>query len=108
MGGSPSHDSSKDVFCVALKCHHANGELYTVTLKWDSITVSRFYPGHARNLGGHRHSSGLNITSLFQKAAEMKWIFVLCMIGGMVVLGICGADLISSSILCYEMACPSS
>lgn len=30
----------------------------------------------------------------------MKWILVLCMIGGMVVLGICGADLISSSILC--------
>jgi hypothetical protein len=31
-----------DVFSVALKCHHANGELYTVTLKRDSITVSSF------------------------------------------------------------------
>ena len=30
----------------------------------------------------------------------MKLIFVLCLIGGMVVLSICGADLISSSILC--------
>jgi hypothetical protein len=30
----------------------------------------------------------------------MKLIFVLCLIDGMVVLGICGADLIYSSILC--------
>lgn len=42
MGGSPSHDSSEDGFSVALKCHHSNGELYSVTLKRDSITVSRY------------------------------------------------------------------
>lgn len=42
MGGSPSHDSSEDGFSVALKCHHSNGELYSVTLKRDSITVSSY------------------------------------------------------------------
>ena len=42
MGGSPSHDSSEDGFSVALKCHDSNGELYTVTLKRDSITVGSY------------------------------------------------------------------
>lgn len=42
MGGTPSHDSSEDGFSVALKCHHSSGELYTVTLKRDSITVSSY------------------------------------------------------------------
>jgi hypothetical protein len=42
MGGSPSHDSSEDGFSVALKCHHTNGELYSVTIKRDSITLSSY------------------------------------------------------------------
>jgi len=42
MGGSPSHDSSEDGFNAVLKCHHSNGELYTVTLKRDTITLSSY------------------------------------------------------------------
>ena len=42
MGGTPSHDSSADAFSVTMKCHHSNGELYSVSLKRDSITVSSY------------------------------------------------------------------
>ena len=48
MGGSPSHDSSADAFSVALKCHHSNGENYSVILKRDSITVSSYETGTIR------------------------------------------------------------
>lgn len=41
-GGTPSHDSSEDSFNVSLKCHHTNGELYTVTLKRDAIVLSSY------------------------------------------------------------------
>ena len=99
-GVSASRDSSGDTFSKTLKCHASNGHFLSPIRNSISPPRGRFYPDHARDLGGHRHGSGLKITSLFQKAAEMKWNLVLCMVGGMVVLGICGADLISSSILC--------
>ena len=42
MGGSPSHNSSEDAFNAVIKCHDANGELYNVTFKRDTITVSSY------------------------------------------------------------------
>ncbi len=42
MGGSPSHDSSEDAFSATLKCHDANGELYNVSFRRDSVTVSSY------------------------------------------------------------------
>ena len=41
-GVSASRDSSHDSFSCTLKCHHSNGELYSVTLKRDSITISSY------------------------------------------------------------------
>lgn len=41
-GVSPSRDSSGDSFSCTLKCHHSNGELYTVSFKRNSITVSSY------------------------------------------------------------------
>jgi hypothetical protein len=42
MGGSPSHDSSDDNFSTNLKCHDANGENYSVSIRRDSITLSSY------------------------------------------------------------------
>lgn len=42
MGGSPTHDSSEDAFSCTFKCHDANGEFYTVSMKRDSMTVSSY------------------------------------------------------------------
>jgi len=42
MAGSPSHDSSEDSFSTTLKCHNSNGELYSVTFKRDSISLSSY------------------------------------------------------------------
>ena len=42
MGGTPSHDSSGDSFSCTLKCHHSNGENYSITFKRDSIVVSSY------------------------------------------------------------------
>ena len=42
MGGTPSHDRPKGTFSVTLKCHHSNGENFSVTLKRDSVTVSSY------------------------------------------------------------------
>lgn len=41
-GVSASRDSSDDSFSCSLKCHHANGELYSVTFKRDSVTLSSY------------------------------------------------------------------
>ncbi|HWQ66145.1 MAG TPA: hypothetical protein VN372_04660 [Methanospirillum sp.] len=41
-GVSASRDSSEDTFSCSLKCHHLSGELYTVTVKRDSITLSSY------------------------------------------------------------------
>lgn len=42
MGGTPSHDSSEDRFSCTLKCHHSNGELYSVRFARDSVTLSSY------------------------------------------------------------------
>ncbi len=41
-GVTASRDSSEDSFSCTLKAHHSNGELYSVTFKRDSITVSSY------------------------------------------------------------------
>jgi hypothetical protein len=41
-GVSASRDSSEDSFSCTLKCHASNGELYSVTFKRDSVTVSSY------------------------------------------------------------------
>jgi hypothetical protein len=42
MGGTASHDSSKDGYSVILKCHAPNGELYNITFKREKIILSSF------------------------------------------------------------------
>lgn len=41
-GVSASRDSSADTFSCTLKCHHSNGELFSVTIKRDSISLSSY------------------------------------------------------------------
>jgi len=41
-GVSASRDSSEDTFSSSLKCHSSGGELYTVTFKRDSVTLSSY------------------------------------------------------------------
>lgn len=41
-GVSVSRDSSEDTFSCSLKCHHSNGELFSVTFKRDSVTISSY------------------------------------------------------------------
>ena len=41
-GVSASRDSSNDSFSCTIKAHHSNGELYTVSFKRDSVTVSSY------------------------------------------------------------------
>jgi len=41
-GVSASHDSSEDTFSCTLKCHASVGELYSVTFKRDSVTISSY------------------------------------------------------------------
>lgn len=41
-GVSASRDSSEDTFSCTLKCHASNGELYTVTFRRDSVTLSSY------------------------------------------------------------------
>lgn len=41
-GVSASRDSSADSFSCTLKCHHSNGELYSVTFKRDSVSLSSY------------------------------------------------------------------
>ena len=40
MGGTPSHDRPQGFFSCTLKCHHSNGELYSVRFARDSVTLS--------------------------------------------------------------------
>ncbi|MGV8109804.1 hypothetical protein [Methanospirillum sp.] len=53
MGGTPSHDSSEDRFSCTLKCHHSNGELYSVRFARDSVTLSSYEADAIRT--GHDH-----------------------------------------------------
>lgn len=41
-GVSASRDSSEDTFSCTLKCHDSNGELYSVTVKRDSISLTSY------------------------------------------------------------------
>ena len=41
-GVTPSRDSSEDSFSCTVKAHASNGELYSVTFKRDSVTVSSY------------------------------------------------------------------
>ena len=41
-GASVSRDSSEDTFSCTLKCHATSGELYSVTFKRDSVTLSSY------------------------------------------------------------------
>ncbi|PWR71402.1 hypothetical protein [Methanospirillum lacunae] len=41
-GVTASHDSSGDSFSCTIKAHNSNGELYTVTFKRDSISLSSY------------------------------------------------------------------
>ncbi|WP_319579722.1 hypothetical protein [uncultured Methanospirillum sp.] len=41
-GVTASRDSSEDSFSCTVKCHASNGELYTVSFKRDSVTVSSY------------------------------------------------------------------
>ncbi len=41
-GISASRDTSEDAFSSSLKCHGSNGEIYSVTFKRDSITLSSY------------------------------------------------------------------
>jgi len=42
MEGTPSHNSSEDLFSCVLKCHGGNGDTYNVTFKCDSLVVSNY------------------------------------------------------------------
>lgn len=41
-GVTASHDSSEDSFSCTIKAHASNGELYSVSFKRDSVTVSSY------------------------------------------------------------------
>ncbi len=59
-GVTASRDSSEDSFSCSLKCHHTNGELYSVTIKRDSITVSS-YESDAIRTGLETWADGITI-----------------------------------------------
>jgi hypothetical protein len=42
MGGDPIRNSEEESFSATLKCHHANGEIYTVTFTRDQVRVSSY------------------------------------------------------------------
>ncbi len=42
MGGDPIRNTDEESFSATLKCHHANGEIYTVTFTRDQVRVSSY------------------------------------------------------------------
>ena len=42
MGGTPSHDRSGDSFSTTVKCHHSNGENFSLTFKRDAVSISSY------------------------------------------------------------------
>ena len=42
MGGTAAHVSDADTFQATVRCHDANGELYTVTIGRETVTVSSY------------------------------------------------------------------
>jgi hypothetical protein len=59
-GVTASRDSSEDTFSCTLKCHASNGELYSVTFKRDSITLSS-YDADAIRTGLESWADGIGI-----------------------------------------------
>jgi hypothetical protein len=41
-GGTPAHDSENDTFSVTIKCSDANGEIYSLLLARDKVTLSSY------------------------------------------------------------------
>jgi len=42
MGGTAAHSTDDDTFSAVVKCHDANGELFTVTIGREAVTVSSY------------------------------------------------------------------
>jgi hypothetical protein len=42
MGGTAAHSADDDTFSAAVRCHDANGELYTVTIGREMVSVSSY------------------------------------------------------------------
>jgi len=42
MGGTAAHSTDDDSFSAVVRCHAANGEVYTVTLGRETVTVSSY------------------------------------------------------------------
>ena len=42
MGGTAAHATDDDTFSAVVKCHASNGELFTVTLGREAVTVSSY------------------------------------------------------------------
>ncbi len=42
MGGTAAHATDSDSFSAALKCHDANGEVYTLSLSRNRLTLSSY------------------------------------------------------------------
>lgn len=42
MGGTAVHETDSDTFSAVIKCHDANGELYTVTIGRETVTLSSY------------------------------------------------------------------
>jgi hypothetical protein len=42
MGGTAVHVTDDDTFSAVIKCHDANGELYTVTIGRETVSVSSY------------------------------------------------------------------
>jgi len=40
--GSPARDTDRETYSATLKCHDPNGEIYTVTLSRDRVTIASF------------------------------------------------------------------
>ena len=42
MGGTAAHATDNDSFSAAVRCHDANGEVYTVTFGRETVTVASY------------------------------------------------------------------
>jgi hypothetical protein len=42
IGGTPSHNPTDDTYSLTLKCHDANGEVYTVSFSKDRVTIASY------------------------------------------------------------------
>jgi hypothetical protein len=42
MGGTAPHATDADLFSAVVRCHDPNGEVYTVTLDRETVSVSSY------------------------------------------------------------------